>query len=157
MLFKSDPETGKPQHQVFIDFQFVRVGSPNLDLSYFLFSSLQPNVLQNNWKYLVQFYYDQLKSNVEQMGNPFVHTLKDFLQDFKTKMGFGFWLNMTLFQGFDIFQHVDMAKLESDVEDTGLGQQVLEWIKSHQKRASELASEIICLVELFNQIENDIL
>ena len=133
----------------------MRLGSPSLDLCYFLFTSTQPKLLCNNWKQLLRFYYERLQANLELQGKEFPHSFADFLADFKSKFQFGFWLNMTFFTGFDIFPHIDMGKVETDMEDTGLGQQIANWIQGNRKRAEELAGEIVVLVDTFHEIYVD--
>jgi len=52
----------------FIFFQCTRLGSPNLDLGYYLFTSLKPEIRREKWQELLRFYFDEFRSNIKTLG-----------------------------------------------------------------------------------------
>ncbi|KAF2901789.1 hypothetical protein ILUMI_04405 [Ignelater luminosus] len=63
---KDDPK--KPTKMCLIDFQIARLGSPILDLSYFLYSCGSKEVL-NNYEYYMDEYHNSLSTHLRQLGS----------------------------------------------------------------------------------------
>lgn len=74
----------------FIDFQFSRLASPILDLSYYLYSCADKEVLQN-FDFLLHAYYSSLSEFIEQFGisSEEVITLQELKAQWKTYGKFG--------------------------------------------------------------------
>ncbi|BFF89757.1 uncharacterized protein DMAD_08436 [Drosophila madeirensis] len=78
LLFHINNETKEPDDVVTLDYQLAYVGSPAIDLNYFLYGSLNENVRKVHFKYIVRTYHQVLKQTLEKLkyqGN--VPTLKD--------------------------------------------------------------------------------
>ncbi|XP_014281500.1 uncharacterized protein [Halyomorpha halys] len=67
MMFKYNWE-GEPIAMRFIDFQFSHYDSPCLDLIYYIYTSIKPNLRRQNYKSLIIFYYDSLMSSLNRFG-----------------------------------------------------------------------------------------
>ncbi|XP_022220621.1 uncharacterized protein LOC111072847 [Drosophila obscura] len=78
LLFHINNETKEPDDVVTLDYQLAYVGSPAIDLNYFLYGSLNENVRKVHFKYIVRTYHQALKQTLEKLkyqGN--IPTLKD--------------------------------------------------------------------------------
>lgn len=64
MLFKKDPATGQVNEHVFVDLQITRFGSPNLDISYFMYTSVKPKIRRAHFEELMRHYYDTFEATV---------------------------------------------------------------------------------------------
>nr|XP_024215758.1 uncharacterized protein LOC112210490 [Halyomorpha halys] len=67
MMFKHNWE-GRPIEIRFVDFQFPHYNSPCIDLIYFIYSSIQPEIRRQNYKSFIQLYYESLTSNLDRFG-----------------------------------------------------------------------------------------
>jgi len=71
MLFKYG-NSAKPQcptEMCFLDWQLSRLGSPALDLSYFIFTATDKNLRDQHYDHLIQEYYDSLSSFLRKLGS----------------------------------------------------------------------------------------
>ncbi|XP_014281496.1 uncharacterized protein [Halyomorpha halys] len=67
MMFKHNWE-GKPIEIRFIDFQLPHYDSPCLDLIYYIYTSIKPDLRRQNYKSLIKFYHDSLTSSLDRFG-----------------------------------------------------------------------------------------
>lgn len=68
MLFKKDAETGRVNDHVFVDLQITRLGSPNLDIGYYMYTSVQPKIRRAHFMELLRHYYDTFETTVGMFG-----------------------------------------------------------------------------------------
>lgn len=86
MMFRLDQNSQKVRDHVLIDFQVrtgifcsnrltfnqsiqrIHLGSPNLDVAYFLFTSVKSDVRRQKWRDLLKIYYDTFQKHVETLG-----------------------------------------------------------------------------------------
>lgn len=78
MMFRKDPDGNKVIEQKIIDFQLVSCASPCVDLAYFLFTSVKPNVRRDReqLRQLLQAYLDALKVTAIKLEHPIDLTIK---------------------------------------------------------------------------------
>lgn len=74
MMFKK--ENNKIVSHIAIDFQIVCYGSPSVDLAYFLFTSVKPNIRRSQLNELFQVYLNALNETAESLGHPIGLTLQ---------------------------------------------------------------------------------
>ncbi|CAH1392392.1 unnamed protein product [Nezara viridula] len=67
MMFKHDWE-GRPVEMRFVDFQVPHYNSPCMDVTYFLYSSVNPSVRHQNLNSLIELYHESLTSSLERFG-----------------------------------------------------------------------------------------
>ncbi|XP_016952788.1 uncharacterized protein LOC108026378 [Drosophila biarmipes] len=68
LLFHINNETKEPDDVVTLDFQLAYVGSPTIDLNYFLYGSLNENVRKVHFKYIVREYQRILQQTLEKLN-----------------------------------------------------------------------------------------
>ncbi|CAK9812678.1 hypothetical protein ANTPLA_LOCUS7489 [Anthophora plagiata] len=85
MLFRYD-ENNKPIEHVFVDFQLSYYSSPVLDLQYFLTSSLNEKVREENIQTLLDEYLNTLTATMKQLGcKTSPPTMKDLEKSFEER------------------------------------------------------------------------
>nr|CAD7577064.1 unnamed protein product [Timema californicum] len=98
MLFKYSEETGEVDDIRMIDFQIVRYGSPALDLHYFLLSSTNDEVRDDQLDFLLEEYHRSLASNLQLLGlNPDLLSIETLKKQFEDYWFFGFYSACFLF------------------------------------------------------------
>lgn len=68
-LFKYDEITKLPSELCILDWQLARVGSPALDLGYFIFTGTSKELRDKHYKSLIQQYYDSFSSYLRELGS----------------------------------------------------------------------------------------
>jgi hypothetical protein len=148
MMFHRDPLSNKLTHNVMLDFQLARLGSPNLDVGYFLFTSVKPEVRRKEWKTLLRFYFDHLRKMVDNLGKTFNYTFDEFVKDYRVKSMLGFWMNLAVVTGMEILAEVDLANLQEDLFDRW-NSVMRKWMEANPRKSTEVSKEIVALVEEF--------
>ncbi|XP_030374817.1 uncharacterized protein LOC115624329 [Scaptodrosophila lebanonensis] len=78
LMFHINNETKEPDDVVVFDFQLAFVGSPAVDLNYFLFGSLNENVRKVHFKYIIREYQRVLQQTLEKLNyQGHIPTLKE--------------------------------------------------------------------------------
>ncbi|KAK7872612.1 hypothetical protein R5R35_001949 [Gryllus longicercus] len=91
ILFKYT-ETGEPVDVRFVDYQITRKNSPAFDLQYFLFSSLQSDILFLHYDSFLREYYNELKDTVNKLDYGCeLFTFDEFDQEMKRTSCFGLY------------------------------------------------------------------
>jgi len=148
MMFYRDPVSNKLTHNILLDFQVARLGSPNLDVGYFLFTSVKPEVRRKEWKTLLRFYFDNLKKSVDNLGKTFNYTFEEFVKDYRIKSMLGFWMNLAVVTGMEILAEVDFANLQEDLFERW-NFIMRKWMEENPDKAIEVSKEIVALVDEF--------
>lgn len=70
----------------FLDFQFIDYRSPACDLIFFLFSSVSAEVLENDFSYLFEYYFDNFMEILSKLNCDMVSlTFESFMEEVKTE------------------------------------------------------------------------
>jgi len=149
MLFKINPENGEPKDNVLLDFQVTRLGSPCLDLGYYLFLSVDPGVRRDHFQDLLQHYFDDFQNVLEKLlGLQCPITFEEFVADYKSKFQVGLFMALTVMGALGGVSEVDMEGLPHDGETVrrALGAAMRAWVDSHPVEATELAKEIVAML-----------
>lgn len=66
VMFKYDSEEGfeNPKSVKMFDFQWTKYASPVLDLSFYLYMNLDPEILESSWDRILKFYHETLISSM---------------------------------------------------------------------------------------------
>ncbi|ALC47964.1 CG31098 [Drosophila busckii] len=67
LMFHINNESKEPDNVVALDFQLAYVGSPAVDLNYFLFGSFNENVRKVHYKYVIREYHRVLQQTLEKL------------------------------------------------------------------------------------------
>lgn len=108
--YKNSPvKNGKKEVEdvVFVDFQLSIYGSPGIDINYFLYTSLQLDVLKNQRDELLKSYYHSLCETLKTHNFKEIPSYESILIEVKRRENYGF------FASFGIFPTVSMQKEQS--------------------------------------------
>lgn len=87
LLFKYDPRNN-PVDLMFLDFQMSIYASLGFDLNYFLFASVQLEVLER-WKNLLEVYHASLRDTLTELSYSDIPTYAEIEKEFKRKSAYG--------------------------------------------------------------------
>ncbi|XP_067639105.1 uncharacterized protein [Eurosta solidaginis] len=74
----------------FIDFQMTYWGSPGVDLNYFLYTSIQFDVLKNKREELLKVYYSNLLAKLEELNYKPLPSFQQLLDEVRRRASYGF-------------------------------------------------------------------
>ncbi|XP_055698648.1 uncharacterized protein LOC129799064 [Phlebotomus papatasi] len=89
ILFKYD-EIGKPIDTIFVDLQMTYYTSPAHDLQYFINTSPQTIVRENQREDLLQVYYQSFAKTLKDLNHNTIPTFDDLLEEIRKREMFGF-------------------------------------------------------------------
>lgn len=154
ILFLNDQTTGKLIHQIFIDFQTTNITSPNLDLGYYLFTSVQPEIRLKHWKEILQTYFVNFKSTVELLTKKSLEiTFESFLDDFKVNSLYGFRSGILFSTGIEVLGKINQNEIEGDFF-TNFQKAFRSWIEINKDKVEEEAMGIIDICKLYENVMN---
>ncbi|XP_067639106.1 uncharacterized protein [Eurosta solidaginis] len=96
ILFKYD-DKGQVQDCTFIDYQMTVWGSSGLDLNYFLYSSVQLDVLKSKREELLREYYSNFRAKLAELHYTPLPTFQQVLDEFHRRAGYGFFANFGIY------------------------------------------------------------
>lgn len=67
--YESDEGFADPIGLKIYDFQWIKEGSPVLDLSFFLYMNLDPDIRDSSWNEILEFYHESLLSSIAKLLN----------------------------------------------------------------------------------------
>ncbi len=154
MMFLVDNPTNKVVHHVAIDFQITRYNSPALDLAYYFFTSVQPNVRRSHLLDLLTLYKDTLNKVTEEFGHPTNLTLDQIFKDFREKIGYGFWFGfvMSVGPGMAICKDLDMSTMDISKWPVIMDELVNKWIDENPEKGMETAEQLVKLVREYENL-----
>lgn len=125
MLFKYK-ENGKAlevSDVKFVDLQVSRYGSPAIDILHFLYSSLQPGILEAHYDDILKVYHESLTENLYKLAPtaPKI-TLQDVISEVETHAMYG------MFMGFLLLPAVtaETTAINMDTVDNNVSQEFLD-------------------------------
>jgi len=157
MLFKLNPENGEPKDNILLDFQVTRLGSPCLDLGYYLFLSVDPGVRRDHLQDLLQHYFDDFQNVLEKLlGLQCPISFEEFVADYKAKFQVGLFMAMTVMGALGGVTEVDMEGLPPDGETVrrALATAMRAWVDSHPVEATELSKELVAMLKERDELMN---
>ncbi|CAL8093341.1 unnamed protein product [Orchesella dallaii] len=100
ILFSYDSQGNLKESSVkFVDFQLARVCCRAIDVGYFLYTSVEIDILNENEEQILRFYHEEFKSFLRKLGfNPkqFGLTWKKFLKEYQDYRLYGVMLGLML-------------------------------------------------------------
>jgi len=92
-MFIRYDDQGAPLDCMMIDFQVTRIGSPALDLNFFVFSCLEAKDIKNGSKFF-NIYFDFFADALSSADFPTPFSFPELLEECETKRLFGFKIAM---------------------------------------------------------------
>lgn len=150
MMFLKDKLDGsKLCGHVMIDLQLVNYCTPGVDLGYYLFSSVKPEVRQTRLKEMLEGYLDVLVKTTKDLGYPIVMTYEELFKDFRETFIHGFLMGLGLCTGiaFAVLGDADPTDIDMNEFASIYGKLVEKWIVNNPEKNEENAKLIISVVE----------
>ncbi|CAL8123646.1 unnamed protein product [Orchesella dallaii] len=155
MMFQKDKATGRITGQIAIDLQVTRYNSLGLDVGYYLYTSVKPNVRRSHWQEILEMYLTTLKETVEKLGHPIDLSYEELLLIIRKKIDLGFWFAMgfTNEAGIAAFKEINMNEVGSMVNFSDeFDKWVQKWIEKNPQKVKETAEELVKLMEEYNEL-----
>ncbi|XP_073834590.1 uncharacterized protein isoform X2 [Musca autumnalis] len=98
VMFKYDVKCA-PSDMVFLDYQMSIWGSPGIDLNYFFYTSLSPDLLKSKREFFIRFYYNELKTNLSklQFAADVIPSYEELRKQITRREPFGFFANHAIY------------------------------------------------------------
>ena len=96
ILFKYD-EQRNPVDINFVDFQMSVWNTPAIDLNYFLYTSVELDVLKTKVEVLLKAYYNSLSATLKELDCIDIPTYQDIYNDFQKHQLYGFFANYGIY------------------------------------------------------------
>jgi hypothetical protein len=149
MLFKVNEETKEFDDCVIIDFQTVHLGSPALDLMYYMFLAVDSQVRRDNWRKLLEIYYETFTATVEKLDGVMKFSLKDLLNDFRRSVEPGYFFGLFFIFGMEVFSQLPAVEsIEGNVIEALVGGFAGAMEGSLKEKGKDFSIE---LVEAYNE------
>ncbi|ODN02403.1 putative oxidoreductase dhs-27 [Orchesella cincta] len=149
MMFLKNKETNQIIGHLAIDLQVTRYNCPCLDIAYYLFTSVKPEIRKNHLYEILGRYFDILKHTAAKLGHPIDLSFEDLYTMYREKVMLGFWFATCLAStaGYAVVKDIDVNGL-SDMKDFAVQFDKLlqQWIVNNPKEASENAKSVLDLV-----------
>jgi len=155
MMFLKDGAT--ILDQIFVDLQVTRFGSPNLDISFYLFTSVLSNIRQEKLEMLLKVYFDAFKDTVSKLKATLNISFQDFMADYKRKCMLGFIFGLNMKTAIGAIKDVDTNNCGNDLEEMKkyFNQVVENWIKNNEEKVKSIAKDVIGSVKEYRKLKNE--
>ncbi|CAL8117040.1 unnamed protein product [Orchesella dallaii] len=135
--------------------ELTRHNSLGLDLGYYLFTSVKPNVRRNYLKDILETYLKTLQAIAEKLGHPIDLSYEELLLIVRKKIDLGFWSSM----GFTneaittANKEINMNEL-GDLENFAIecNKWIQKWINENPQKVKETDEEIVKLMDEYNEL-----
>jgi len=156
MLFKLDPATGKVNDHIFLDLQITRLGSPNLDVSYFLYTSVQPAIRREHLKELLQHYFNSFKQTLEMFDMKCPTNFEDFVEDYRAKSPLGFFTYLAIVSAIGALKDIDVEKMSEDpqIMMDMWTEAINNWVARNPDKAADISTEVVATLKEHDKIQN---
>ena len=111
IVFQYDETSGRPIACKFIDFSTLTVASPVIDLTYFLHSSVLPEVASHHHGLLLQIYHRSHLEAIESFGiHGYEIELEDLVNEYQSKQDYGAMMACLIKPALYVLQCVNKTK-----------------------------------------------
>ncbi|XP_059621220.1 uncharacterized protein LOC132264902 [Phlebotomus argentipes] len=147
MLFRHSEKENRSDDVLFVDFQEGFYGSPGIDLNFFLYTSVEIDLLLNNYDDLLAFYHSELEKTLQLLGySGKFPTLQDITNEVINKGDHGL---MTLLGMVPVMitPHTEYSEASYFFEDTEETLKARDLIFDNQQHIENLAKLLPKFVE----------
>ncbi len=145
-MFQKDVISEKLSGHIAIDFQVLRYCTPGVDLGYYLFTSVKPEVRQARLRELLCVYTDVLRETTENLGYPMKISYEQVYNDFRKTFRYGYFWELTVATGAGYAVLKDMDKNETDNDTSNFTQLVTKWIAKNPEKSEEISNLVVSIV-----------
>ena len=111
IVFQYDDVSGRPIAAKFLDFSTLTVASPVLDITYFLHSSVVPELASHHHSLLIQIYHRSHLEAVKSFGmHGYEIELEDLLIEYQKKQEYGSMMACLLKPALFVLQCINQEK-----------------------------------------------
>lgn len=136
LLFKQMEGDNKIDMRM-IDFQFSFCGSPAFDLNYFLYTSLQLDVLANRRDQLIEIYYKSLAETLMELKHDYIPSLEDIQNEVLKKELYGFFVSFAFFPMMSMHKEDSVDNSLEGMQNSEIAKKKIELMFTTNKRTLE--------------------
>ncbi|CAL8138694.1 unnamed protein product [Orchesella dallaii] len=155
MMFLKDEKTNKILGHLTFDLQVTRYNSPCLDIAYYLFTSVKPEVRRAHLKEILGEYLNVLKETASKLGHSIELSNEELFESYRKKLKLGFWLAICLHigAGFAAFKDLNVNEI-GDFKNlsSALHKVYQKWIDGNQEKAEEVAKTLVDFVREYRDL-----
>lgn len=134
VMFKYDAQKSQePLDATFVDFQMSIWGSPGIDLNYFFYTSLPVKLLKEKRKHLIDVYYQELKTSLEEFKFEQIPTCEQIREEVRKRELFGFFANHTIYPIISIDKEIAGDSTFENFADCEFAKNKLKQIMEQEK------------------------
>ncbi|XP_055845199.1 uncharacterized protein LOC129911422 [Episyrphus balteatus] len=148
LLFKRMEEDDSIDMRM-IDFQFSFCGSPGFDLNYFLYTSLQLDVLINKRDQLIEIYHQSLVDTLKELQHDFIPSLEDIQNEILKKELYGFFVSFAFFPMMSMHKEDSVDNSLEGMQDSEIAKKKIELMFTTNKRTLDTLRYVL---DRFDQI-----
>ncbi|ODM92790.1 putative oxidoreductase dhs-27 [Orchesella cincta] len=146
ILFYQDSNSNLT-HLKFVDLQMNRVGSPNMDVGYYFYNSLKPQVRRKHITSLLRLYYEEFKLRAKELKATVDFTFQEFLQDYGRISKLGFIFGVYIAAASPLIGKVDLENSKNWIED--FVSAISQWLDNNPRERDGVLQEIIAMTQDF--------
>lgn len=157
MMFHELEDNQEVDDVILLDFQVARLASPCLDISYYLWTSVDASVRQQYFQELMLLYYNRFQGVVQALGERVEFSLEELLADYGRKVSYGYFMGLTSNCAPGAWAEVDYSVLDKDVAVlTGqLNEIVGNWVQRNPQEAAEIGRETVRSLQEYADATNE--
>ena len=111
IVFQYDEASGRPIACKFLDFSTLTVASPVIDLTYFLHSSVVPELASHHHGFLLQIYHRSHLEAIESFGiYGYEMELEDLVNEYQLKQDYGAMMACLIKPALYVLQCINATK-----------------------------------------------
>lgn len=132
VLFRYD-ENSVPSDMVFLDYQMSIWGSPGIDINYFFYTSLSPELLKSRRDFFIRFYYNELKTNLSKLKWNTIPSYEELRTQITRREPFGFFANHAIYPIISIGENLAVDSTFENFSNAEFARKKFKQIFSQEK------------------------
>ncbi|CAL8110424.1 unnamed protein product [Orchesella dallaii] len=149
ILFYQDSNSNLT-HLKFVDLQMNRVGSPNMDVGYYFYNSLKPQVRRRHIPTLLRLYHAEFKLRAKELKATVDFTFQELLEDYGRISKLGFIFGVYIAAASPLIGKVDLENSKNWIEDFVAA--ISHWLDNNPKERDGVLQEVISMTQDFTQL-----
>ncbi|OXA50931.1 uncharacterized protein LOC110853581 [Folsomia candida] len=158
MLFKVDTDSdGKKliKEHMFVDLQLTRFTSPSVDLTYFLHTSVKPEVRRKHLKDLLAHYHKIFSDTLIHLNKKCPTTFEELFSDYKNRAYYGYLTNLNFLAFLVAYNELDFESMTGTTSEEmveGFNRIMNAWIVKNPVKSTKMAQGMIDLVKEYENL-----